>query len=230
MGSLRIKNWESYCFGWSYVFAACCLQPTRWEKWACLPFVYCCNPHVSVHTVQREKRHVPLCSCSQTKDWVCSVANEAKGLCRGAEGSGTSPQAVKEPLAYAALMGLGAGTCRVAIALQLQPCHPLTGHILGRSHGAALCNATTVSISLLTQGLQALHKHRWSPPVFWQNYCHLFHFSGACRRHWTELRSFCYLSALGTRHAGFTACLPHSLNFHRQRGYAWLSPLRGTRH
>ena len=117
------------------------------------------------------------------KDWVCSVANEPKGLCQGAEGSGISPQAVKEPLAYAVLMGLGAGTRRVAIALQLQPCHPLTGHTTGRSHGAVLRNATTICISLLTQGLQALHKYCWSPPVFWQNYCHLFHFSGACRRH-----------------------------------------------
>lgn len=60
VGSLRIKNWESSCFGWSYIFAASCFQPTRWEKWACLPFVYCCNPHISVHIIQREKRDTYL--------------------------------------------------------------------------------------------------------------------------------------------------------------------------
>lgn len=163
------------------------------------------------------------------KDWVCSVTNEAKGLCRGAEGSGISPQAGKEPLAYAVVMGVGAGTCRVAIALQLQPCHPLTGHIPGRSHRTVLHNITTICVSLLTQGLKALHKCCRSLPVFWQNYWHLFHFSRACRRRWTEPRSFCSSSALGTRHIVFTACLLHSLNIRSWRGYAWFSSLHGVR-
>lgn len=109
-------------------------------------------------------------------------------------------------------MGLGAGTRRVAIVLQLQPCHPLTGHIPGRLHGAVLHNATTMCVSSLTQGLRALHKCCWSLPVFWQNYCHLFCFSRACRRHWTEPKNICSSSALGSRHIVFTACLLHSLN------------------
>lgn len=163
------------------------------------------------------------------KDWACLVINAANGLCRGAEGSGISPQAVKELLACAVLMGLGEGTCRVAIALQLQPCHPLTGHIRGRSYRAVLRNTTTICVSLLTQSLQALHKYCRSPPVFWQNYYHPFHFSGACRRHWTEPRSFYSSSALGTRRIIFTACLLHSLNICRQRRYAWFSSLGGER-
>lgn len=61
---------------------------------------------------------------------------------------------MKEPLAlaYAVLKGLGAGTGHVAIALQFQPCHPLAGHITGRSHGAVLHNATAICISLLPLG------------------------------------------------------------------------------
>lgn len=76
----------------------------------------------------------------------------------------------------AVLLGLGGGTRRVATALQ--PCHPLTGHITDTSHRALLRNAT-VCLSFLTR---ALHKHCWSPPLFWQNCCHLSHFSGLCRR------------------------------------------------
>lgn len=163
------------------------------------------------------------------KDWVCSVTDEAKGLCRGAEGGGTSPQAGKELLAFSVLVGLGAGTCRVAIALQLQPCHPLTGHIPGRSCRAVPRHATTICVPLLTQRLQALHKYCWSPPVFWQNCCRLFHFSRACRKHWTEPRSFWSSPALGIRHIVFTAHLLHPLTVCRQRGRAWLSLLHGAR-
>lgn len=64
VGSLRIKNWESFWFGRSYIFAACCFRATRSEKLACLPLAYCCNTHISVYIVQREERLIPLRSCS----------------------------------------------------------------------------------------------------------------------------------------------------------------------
>lgn len=137
------------------------------------------STRISTCSPERERTHTHLRVAVVTKDWVCSVSEETKGLCWGAGGSGM--RAVlggcgqwnacpgcegAVGVGCAVLLGLGGGTRRVARALQLQPCHPLTGHSSDTSHGAVLQN-TTICLSLLTQGLQALHKNCWSPPLFW---------------------------------------------------------------
>lgn len=84
MGMPRINNWESSCFDWSYVFAARCFQPTRWEKWACLPFVYCSNPHVPVHIVQREKKDTYLyVSAAKWRTGYAQWLTKLKGCAEG---------------------------------------------------------------------------------------------------------------------------------------------------
>lgn len=206
-----MKNWENSCFSGGCVFAACCFQPSKWVKWAPLPHVHCCNPHVSVRAVQREKRHTHLCVAVVTKDWACSVSREAKGLCwrLGAVECLPRLQSCGCWPWWAAGAGRRDSPCCNSSPALPPPHRSHHWHITQSS--AAKCNRLPFfAYSSTPQTLL-------ESPLFWQNCCHLSHFSGACRKCWTEPRSFCFSSALGIRHIVPTACLLHSPNILRQR-------------
>lgn len=197
-------------------------------KWDSLPHVYCCNPHVSVCAVQREKRHARLYGAVVTKDWVCSVSKEARELCWGAGGTGMSAQAAKEPWVLAGLCcAAGAGRrdlpcCNSSPAMP--PPHRSHHWHIAQSW-AAKCNHLPFFAYPSSPSTPEIQKYCWSLPLLWQNCCHLLHLSGVCRRYWTEPRRFWFSSALGT--------LPPLFVFYAQqtssgRGCTWPSPLCGT--
>lgn len=149
------------------------------------------------------------------KDWVCSISKEDKGLCWGAGGSGMSAQAVKEPWVLAVLCCWGWEE-GLTVLQQLSSSSPATpSQVTALTHHTELCCKTQPSAFAYPRSPTTPQVLLESPIVLAKLLSPL-PFRWGVQKVLKEPRSFCFSSALGTRHIAPTACLLHSPNIFRR--------------